>query len=80
MSLTPRSDKKCEGCRAYTPLYDNCCELGYEYKETKHYFENILVRRHRPLEKCPKPTTLSRYMECIKANKLLNDLKEDTKK
>ena len=55
--------KKCGACRAYS-LTSKRCDIGYSTETIMSGFGIVLDCK--PLEPCPKPLTVSDYMEAFK--------------
>ena len=66
MKLITISQKRtCKGCRACIQEYGyNTCELRYDIERPVNPYGY-----GKPLEPCPKPLTISDYLECLELYK-----------
>lgn len=54
--------RSCLGCKALEEHnYPMTCEFGYKIQITQYTY----ATKVKPLEECPKPTTYSKYFECL---------------
>ena len=50
--------RTCNNCRANSSY----CDLGYKRESITKYYDNLPLTTYKPLEKCPKPTTIKEYV------------------
>lgn len=57
--------RNCNNCKALTNSFIGIgcrCQLNYEIKPTE-YYQGIPIS-YKPLEDCPKPTTINKFFKC----------------
>lgn len=57
--------RNCNNCKALKSSFRGIgcdCQLDYKIEATKHY--SGIPISYRPLEECPKPTTIKEFFNC----------------